>query len=81
MRDTSPHQQDLYFSRLSALGQEGRGRLVGRLTAGVCRLAEIGIRQQFPAAPAEEVRARLAVRLYGRRTALRFVASIPDDAV
>jgi hypothetical protein len=81
MRDTSPQQQELYFSRLAAIGEEARGRIVGRLTAGVRRLAEMGIRQQFPAASAEEVRARLAVRLYGRQMALRFVATIPDDAV
>jgi hypothetical protein len=81
MRDTSQQQQETYFARLAALGEEGRGRIVGRLTSGVRRLAEIGIRQQFPTASVQEVRARLATRLYGRVVALRFVDSVPDDAV
>ncbi len=81
MRDTSPRQQQVYYSRLAALGEEGRGRLVGRLTSGVRRLAELGIRQRFPNASTEEVRARLAVRLYGRAAALRLAGVVPDDAI
>jgi hypothetical protein len=80
MQDTSRAQQEIYFSRLAALGEEARGRIAGRLTAAVRRMAEAGLRQQFPAASDGEIRARLAVRLYGRTVALHFVDAVPDDA-
>jgi hypothetical protein len=51
------------------------------LTRTVRELAAAGIRQRHPAASAEEVRVRLAVRIYGRETARRLFESIPDDAV
>jgi hypothetical protein len=50
------------------------------LTRAVRELAEAGIRQRHPTASDEEVRVRLAVRIYGRDTARRFFGSIPDDA-
>lgn len=54
MRDTDTKQQQVYYQRLAALTQEQRGRMVGRLTAGVRRLAEAGTRQRHPAASDEE---------------------------
>ena len=51
------------------------------LSRSVRALAEAGIRQRHPTAGVEEVKVRLAVRLYGRAAAERLFAAVPDDAV
>jgi hypothetical protein len=43
-------------------------------------LALADIRQRHPEISEEEARVRMAVRLYGRPTALRLFGSVPDDA-
>jgi len=45
------------------------------------QLALAGIRQRHPGASAEEVRARLIVRLYGREVAERLCGTVPADAI
>jgi hypothetical protein len=52
------------------------------LALGACvrQLAEAGIRARHPAASDDEVRQRLAVRLYGRAAAQRLFETIPGDA-
>jgi hypothetical protein len=44
-------------------------------------LALAGIRQRHPGASADEVRARLIVRLYGRKVAERLCRTVPADAI
>jgi hypothetical protein len=45
------------------------------------QLALAGIRERHPGAPADEVRARLIVRLYGRVVAERLCGTVPADAI
>jgi hypothetical protein len=51
------------------------------LSQSVRSLAVAGIQERYPHATDEEVRARLAVRLYGREIARRMLGAIPDDAL
>jgi hypothetical protein len=45
------------------------------------QLAVAGIKQRHPTASDEEIRVRLAVRLYGRDTAERLFGHLPADAL
>ena len=60
-----------------------RLRIASRLTTAVRKLAEAGIRERHPEATDDEVRVRLAVRLYGRSRIGRLLGAtaIPDDAI
>lgn len=80
-QDTSPERLRQYIEHLRRLTPAERGRILVSLTTGVRRLAELGIRQRFPNISEDEVRVRLAVRLYGRSTAARAFPVIPEDAV
>lgn len=80
MNDTHPRAARFYFETLGSMSPEERGRIVSSLSRGVRRLAEAGLRHQHPQASDEEIRARLAVRLYGRR-AVESVLRVPDDAL
>ena len=51
------------------------------LTKMTRELAVAGLRSRFPAATEDELRVRLAVRLYGRAVALRVYGRVPTDAV
>jgi hypothetical protein len=51
------------------------------LSSAVRQLAEAGLRMRHPGASDQELRVRLAVRLYGRAAAVRLFATVPDDAV
>jgi hypothetical protein len=81
MNDTSPEQQEEYFERLRRLTPEERLNIVSRLNRGVRRMAMLGLKMRHPEASAEELRVRLAVRIYGREIAQRMFADIPADAV
>lgn len=81
MDDTSPEQQEEYFERLRRLTPEERVNIVSRLNRGVRRMAMMGLKLRHPEALEEELRARLAVRIYGREIAQRMFADIPADAV
>lgn len=52
-----------------------------KLSMAVRELALAGIRERHPEASEQEVRVRLAVRLYGREAATRLFGAVPDDAV
>lgn len=52
-----------------------------KLSRAVRELALAGIRQRHPEAGEQEVRVRLAARLYGRAAAVRLFGAVPDDAV
>ena len=79
--DTTPRQINRYHELLREMTPGERLRKVAALSRAVRDLAEAGIRQRHPGAPAEEIRARLAVRLYGRKSAVRLCQRVPDDEV
>ena len=81
MVDTSAKQLLRYHDLLRRLTPAQRLRQALALTMSVRALAEVGIRLRHPAAVPEEVRARLAVRLYGLQVARRLCHEIPDDAI
>jgi len=81
MNDTSPKADARYHELLRRMPPEGRLEAAMRLSRAVRELAVAGIRQRHPDACDEEVRIRLAVRLYGRACAERLFGRAPDDAV
>ncbi|HSN97194.1 MAG TPA: hypothetical protein VLS89_02815 [Candidatus Nanopelagicales bacterium] len=81
MRDTSPEADARYHDLLRALAPERRLETAMKLSRAVRELALAGIRQRHPEAGEQEVRVRLAARLYGRAAAVRLFGAVPDDAV
>ncbi len=77
--DTSPELQARWAERLRALSPHERLAIAAGLTQGVRDLAEAGIRQRYPDAGEDEIRCRLAARLYGRAAAERLFGSVPAD--
>lgn len=59
----------------------GRLRAAVSLGVAVRDLALAGLRARHPSADENELRKRLAVRLYGRALALQIFEHIPDDAL
>jgi hypothetical protein len=80
MLDTSPEGKRFYFARLAKLTSFERLALMRESTGMIRRLAEASIRNEHPEASPEELRARLAVRLYGRETVERVLGPLPPDA-
>jgi hypothetical protein len=70
-----------YHELLRAQQPWERLRSAVALSAAVRELAEAGLRHRNPAASDEEIRVRLAVRLYGRTCAQRLFRSVPADAI
>jgi hypothetical protein len=81
MLDTTPSALDRYHELLRAQEPHERLAQAAALTQAVRELAVVGIRQRHPGASDDEVRRRLAVRLYGRDVAERLFGDIPADAV
>jgi hypothetical protein len=81
LTDTGAEQLRRYHERLRQLTPAQRLWQACALTMSVRALAEAGIRLRHPGATPEEVRVRLAVRLYSRAAARRLCREIPDDAV
>lgn len=79
-QDTDPAAQERYYELLRAAGPARRLETAVSLSATVRTLAEKGIRARHPHAADDEVRVRLAVRLYGRDVARSLFAHVPDDA-
>ncbi len=77
--DTDPDAGARYAARLRALGPAERLAIVAGLDRGVRTLAEAGIRERHPNAGDDEVRCRLAVRIYGREVARRIFGVLPPD--
>lgn len=80
LEDTSPKERARYFALLRALSLEQKAEIVASLNSAIRTLAETGIRERHPGISDEELRVRLAVRLYGREAGLRLFGRIPDDA-
>lgn len=80
MRDTSPEEQRRYYERLSRLSVAERARIVAAASSRMRMFVRAGIAHYHPGASEEELRARLAVRLYGREAAERMFEFVPPDA-
>lgn len=80
MLDTSEAASAQYFELLRGASPAQRLRAAVALTSGVRALAEAGLRERHPSASEAELRARLAVRMYGRAAVEKVLPSIPDDA-
>lgn len=71
MLDTSPAQRRQYYQLLRSLGPRARARKVSGLSHLVRTMALAGIRLRHPNATPEELKGRLAERLYGHVIAAR----------
>lgn len=80
-RDTPPRSRDRYHELLAAQKPYERLAQSVRLTRMVRELAVEGMRARHPEAGEEELRVRLAVRLYGRAIAERLFGEVPADAL
>ena len=82
VQDTSERQSRRYHALLRAQRPWERLRTAAALTTAVRTLAMAGLRSRHPAASPDELRVRLAVRLYGRAAAERiFPGRVPADAI
>lgn len=81
MRDTPPAASRRYYELLRERAPHERLAQAMALTKMTRELAMAGLRSRHPEASAEELRIRLAVRLYGREVARRLFGEIPEDAV
>jgi hypothetical protein len=79
--DTHPAALARYIELLKARAPYERLAQASALTCMTRELAAAGIRQRHPDASEQEVRARLAVRLYGRVVAERLFGRVPPDAL
>jgi len=80
MRDTSEPALERYYELLRAQTPLDRITAAARLTSAVRQLAEAAVRAGDRDAPASVVRARLALRLYGRDVAARLFPGVALDA-
>jgi hypothetical protein len=80
MLDASDASISRYHELLRAKAPHERLAQAMSLSKMVRELAVAGIRERFPSASPDEIRVRLAVRLYGRDVALRVFREIPADA-
>jgi hypothetical protein len=71
-QDTTPEAEVLWFRAIRALPSARKFELLVAHNNSVLEIARSGIRQQFPDASAEEVRYRLALRLWGESIARYF---------
>jgi hypothetical protein len=79
MRDTSDPALECYYELLRARTPLARVTIALGLSSAVRQLAESSIRAAEPHAPPGVVRARLAMRLYGRPVAERLFPGVELD--
>jgi hypothetical protein len=79
MRDTPQPALDRYYELLRARTPLARLTAALDLSTAVRQLAESSIRAAEPGAPAGVVRARLALRLYGREVAAHLFPGVELD--
>lgn len=80
MLDTTPEAKRFYFERLARMTSAERLALMDQSSRMIRHLAEASIRKEYPGVPDDELRIRLAVRLYGRETVEEVFGSLPEDA-
>jgi hypothetical protein len=81
MQDTRAVALDRYYDLLRAQPAYQRLAQAVALSRTVRELCIAGIRQRHPGASEQEIRVRLAVRLYGRSVGERLFGQVPADAV
>ena len=81
MRDTSEAASRRYHELLRERPPYERLAQAMALSKMTRELAMAGLRSRHPDASADELRVRLAVRLYGREAATRIFGAVPEDAV
>jgi hypothetical protein len=79
MHDTSQPALERYYELLRARTPLARLTAAVDLSSAVRQLAESSIRAATPDASVEVVRARLAMRLYGREVAARLFPGVELD--
>jgi len=79
MHDTSQPALERYYELLRARTPLARLTTAAALSSAVRQLAEASIRAADPDAPLDVVRARLALRLYGREIATRLFPGVELD--
>lgn len=80
-RDTTAEADAHYHELLKRLQPHQRLEAAMRLSQAAREMAIAGIRQRHPGLSDQELRIRLAVRLYGTACARRlFGAAVPEDA-
>ena len=79
MRDTSQPALERYYELLRGRTPLARLTAAAELSSAVRLRAESAIRAAEPGAPPEVVRARLALRLYGREVAMRLFPGVELD--
>jgi hypothetical protein len=77
--DTSLKADARYHDLLMRMTPSARLDASMRLSQAVRELAIAGIRARHPQASDDEVRVRLAARLYGRANAHKLFGRLPDD--
>jgi len=79
VEDTSPRATARYFDLLRQAGPAKRLAICASLTAAARELAAAGIRASHPGRDlsAEEIRAKLAARIYGDEVARRMLRRRP----
>ncbi len=80
MLDTPPAARRFYFEHLAALTSTQRLALLNATSGMIRAVAEGAIRRAHPRISPDELRIRLAVRLYGRAIAERVFGNVPEDA-
>jgi hypothetical protein len=80
-QDLNPGASARYHELLAAMTPAQRLESTRQLCRGVRRAAMLALRARHPDASDEELRARLAARIYGRAAAARLFRRLPDDAV
>ena len=79
MHDTSPEMQERYTALLRARSPRQRLETMVALTRAAQAMTRAGIRARHPAAPARELDARYAARVYGAAAAQRLFPDILLD--
>ncbi|MFZ2492178.1 MAG: hypothetical protein WA208_11885 [Thermoanaerobaculia bacterium] len=80
MLDTPPEARRIYYERLAQLTPAERLAMMRRSSRMIRNLAESSIRREHPDASPDELRIRLAVRLYGRDVVEGLLGPAPVDA-
>lgn len=78
--DVTPEMQARHDELVRKASPAQRIRALSGMVRSGRRMLEATLRRQFPNAPDEELQARLVARLYGRATAARYFARVPEDA-
>jgi hypothetical protein len=80
LSDTHPKAEQRHLEMLRALSVQQRWAMIAGLHRSGRALLAAALKAQFPGASEDEIVRRVAVRLYGRETAVRLHGRVPEDA-